>query len=126
MKKTRELASIDVKGYKRYYDGDNSQHDVSLKVHGIFDTIELKWVYYLNSVITSNNNNYYQTNDISDKASNAIYALTQDNLSKGLKFDTIDEGIEYANTFKRKWESGRNEDKAGIRDRKISQVTDEK
>lgn len=121
MKKVRELGNIDLKNYKRFHEGIN--HDVCLMIHGIFDTIELNWIYYLNSIITIDKL-LYQTSDISNNVA-GVANLTQASVTRGIKFETIEEALEFANSFKTKWESGRNITKAEIRDKKISQITDE-
>ena len=110
-KKGKFLYTIDLKDYRTA-----RNDDVKLSVYGVFDTSSVLWSYY---VISHVNNKL--TNDLCniEYRDNGISCY---NVRSGRKFETKEECIEFIQDFKIKWETGSNDSKSEVRDKKINEI----
>lgn len=92
---------------------------VKLHVVGIFDTTVPKWTYYVCSV---DEKQEYLTPHLT--SSRCSYDM--DNITGRCKsYKTLDEAIAYIENFKDMWESGLNDPRSVIRDRKLGDLLEE-
>ena len=116
MTKYKELFSTKIDGYK------TGSQEVEFIIAGLFDSIKVHWDYYLVSTII-NQSQRILTNDLSPVFNN-VYT-TENIKSHGKKFDTLEDGKDYLNIFKIKWETGSNNTIQEIRDKKLEELTNE-
>jgi hypothetical protein len=92
--------------------------NVEFSVYGLFDTQSVHWSYYVISHIPFGND-VKLTSDICQYEQKA----THDNVKNyGKCFKTKEEGIEYIQNFKDKWETTSNDTKKEKREQKINDV----
>lgn len=85
--------------------------DTKLSIYGVFDTSDLLWSYY---VISHANNRL--TNDLC--SINYGENIDFSSVRSGKSFKTKEECLEFIKDFKIKWETGSNDSRVEIRDKK--------
>ena len=96
MKYERLLKNFTPKGLVKRFSTDQ----IYLGIWGIFDTTKALWTYYQVSYV-SLSGKIYLTPD------NSLTAGSIENLIKyGVKINSVEEGEQWCETFKTKWESG--------------------
>src|SRR5574343_1115974 len=107
--------------YYQYATDSSTKFDVTLCTMGLFDTKEAKWKYYVCPTIQSSRGIFLTSDFISGKSHDP---LSESNIPVyGKRFNTLDECISFINEYKMKWESGSNDTKQEIRDKKIDEIT---
>lgn len=120
MIKMKVLSSEKLIDYQ-YTSDSGSKFDVTLCSMGLFDTTEAKWKYYVCPTIQTSRG-IFLTSDLVIGTSHD--SLSTSNIPRyGKRFNTLDECIIFINEYKMKWESGSNDTKQEIRDRKIDELT---
>ena len=112
MLKGKVLYSTKIKDYKS--NGD----DVEFCVYGVFTTEKVLWNYYVISCVGINGS-FKLTGDLCQYAQNATYETIR---TFGKQFKTKEEGIEFIQEYKDKWEYGSNDTRQEKRDQKINDV----
>jgi predicted DNA-binding protein YlxM (UPF0122 family) len=85
----------------------------------------VEWKYYVISYYNKPNNSFVLTKDVCLCTFNQD--ATYDNISKyGKKFNTKEEGIQFIQEYKIKWESGSNNTTQEVRDQKIDNILGDK
>ncbi len=112
------------KGYTRYYSDKNRQIDVC--VYGLFDSLNIKWEYYVVSLFCVNSwssgANYWLTDDISNRK-NGICKIGEYAISSyGRCFPSLDDAKVYVDKFKTCWETSLNIDSQEMRDKKLKEL----
>jgi hypothetical protein len=90
---------------------------IEFSVYGVFDTTKVLWDYY---VISHVNNKL--TSDLCNLHLMNVDSITTSNVRCGRKFETKEKGIEFIQDFKIKWETGSNDSKSELRDKKINEI----
>jgi len=93
-------------------------HDVSFSIYGLFNTEKVSWNYYVISSIPEGSG-FKLTNDMCHYSMSATY---ENIASYGKQFKTKEEGIQYIQEFKDKWEYGSNDTKQEKRDKKLDDL----
>jgi hypothetical protein len=111
MKKTKMLFTTKV----------NDFNNVELGVYGIFDTEKVEWKYF----VVSYTQGSYGSLKMSNEICNTYGELDATNVQRcGKEFKTKEEGIQYINEFKIKWETGSNTTIEEKRDQKLKDILD--
>ena len=106
--------------YKLSIKGIRNGDDLETGVYGLFNTDKVLWTYFIISYYT-NNNRVLLTNDICNAS--YLIEITYDNIKKyGKPCNTVDEGKQYLEDFKMKWDSGSNNTTSEMRDKKIDEI----
>jgi hypothetical protein len=106
-------------------DHKSNGNDVDLSVYGVFETEKVEWKYYVISYYNKPNNSFVLTKDVCMCTYNQD--ATYDTISKyGKKFNTKEEGIQFIQEYKIKWESGSNNTTQEVRDQKIDNILGDK
>jgi len=101
--------------------GIRNGNDLELGVYGLFNTEKIHWTYYMVSYYKNTQGGLYLTDDVCSNsyAQEANY----DSIKKyGKTCNTVDEGKQYLESFKVKWETGSNNTTAEIRDKKLDEL----
>lgn len=110
-KKGKILYTIDLKDYRTA-----RNDDVKLSVYGVFDTSSVSWSYYVIS---------HANNKLTSDLCNTQYSgdnIDHYNAKSCRNFKTKEECIEFIQDFKIKWETGSNDSKSELRDKKIDEI----
>lgn len=101
----------------------NDFGSTELGVYGVFDTEKVEWRYFVVSYTKSSYGSYTMTNEIC----NSYVALdTSSAVRSGKEFKTKEEGEQYIEDFKIKWETGSNTTLVEKRDKKLNDLLDGK
>lgn len=100
-----------------------NSYDTKLGVVGIFDTEKVLWKYYVVSYYVNSSNDARTSEDICGQTGQDLTTVSVPRYGK--EFKTIEEGIEFIETYKIKWETGSNSTLEEKRDKKLSQILDE-
>ena len=112
MTKGKFLYTTTIKDYKK------GSADVEFSVYGLFNTEKVLWSYFVISHVP-HGNEVRLTADLSQYDQPA----THDNIRNyGKGFKTKEEGIQFIQEFKDKWEYGSNDTRQEKRDQKINDV----
>jgi hypothetical protein len=111
------------KGKMIYSSKINDFGSTELGVYGIFDTEKVEWRYFVVSYIKSTYGTYKMTGEICNSyadldVSNAVRC--------GKEFKTQEEGVEFIEDFKVKWETCSNTTVSEKRDKKLNELLDGK
>lgn len=101
--------------------GIRNGNDLELGVYGLFNTEKVFWTYYMVSYYKNSKGDLYFTDDVCSTP----YTLeaTYEYIRKyGKNCTTVDEGKQYLETFKMKWESGSNNTTSEMRDKKLDEL----
>jgi hypothetical protein len=91
-----------------------------LGVYGIFSTTKVEWEYYVISYKIINNKL-----ELTSEICGYAYDSSLDTVAKnGKKFKTFEEAKDFINVYKLKWETGSNNTKQEVRDKKIDDILD--
>ena len=94
--------------------------DIQFSVYGLFDTEKVLWTYRVISHIPDGKG-FRLTGDICGYDNPG----TLDTIKNyGKKFDTKEDGVQYIQEFKDKWEYGSNDTRQEKRDKKIDDILD--
>jgi hypothetical protein len=114
MNRTKKLFQTTIKGYDKV-----ANNDIEFSVFGIFDTIKVRWDYYVISAVHNSYNKLFLTEDICGRY---IPADIESLAKYGKKFATKEEGQTFIEEFKIKFESGSNNTQQEVRDKKIDEI----
>jgi hypothetical protein len=105
MKRSRILYEKDIIDCK--YKNGLISYDVKLGVYGVFDTSEVKWTYYLISFYTQGGK-IMLTEDLCSHVNLDPYSahVNCDEIK------SVEEGMDFIEDFKIKWETGSNDSKS--------------
>lgn len=94
---------------------------LDIGVYGIFDSKTIKWEYFVISYqpTASGINLIPVIGSIQFTINEALYS---DIIKCGLKVNSIQEGEEFCNNFKMKWETGSNNTTSESRDKKLNEI----
>ena len=107
--------------YKLLVKGIRNGNDLEIGVYGLFNTDKVLWTYFMISYYQNKNGELYLTNDVC--ICHSIQEVTYDNIKKyGKPCNTVDEGKQYLEDFKMKWDSGSNNTTSEMRDKKIYEI----
>ena len=107
--------------YKLSIKGIRNGNDLEIGVYGLFNTDKVLWTYFMISYYQNNKGELYLTNDVC--ICHSIQEVTYDNIKKyGKPCNTVDEGKQYLEDFKMKWDSGSNNTTSEMRDKKIDEI----
>ncbi len=95
-------------------------HDVDFSIYGLFNTEKVSWNYYAISSIPDGSG-FKLTNDVC-QYSTSNCATIENISSYGKQFKTKEDGIQYIQEFKDKWEYGSNDTKQEKRDKKLDDL----
>jgi len=99
----------------------NDFNNVELGVYGVFDTEKVEWKYYVVSYTTSTYGNLKMSSEIC----NSYGELDSSSAQRcGKEFKTKEEGINFIEDFKIKWETGSNITIEEKRDQKLKDILD--
>jgi hypothetical protein len=101
--------------------GIRNGNDLELGVYGLFNTEKVHWTYYMISYYKNSKGDLYLTDDV------CTCAYTQEaNYDSIRKFGktciTVEEGKQYLEMFKMKWDSGSNNTTSEMRDKKLDEL----
>lgn len=114
MNRHKKLFSTKITGYEKC-----DKQDIEFSVYGIFDTIKVKWDYYVISSVSNITNKMFLTEDICGR----YIPADMDSLVRyGKKFQTKEEGQTFIEEFKIKFETGSNNTQQEVRDKKIDEI----
>lgn len=106
-------------------DHKSGGNDVDLSVYGVFETVKVEWKYYVISYYNKPNNSFMLTCDVCGCTYNQ--EATYDTITRyGKKFNTKEEGIQFIQEYKIKWETGSNSTTQEVRDQKIDDILGDK
>lgn len=112
MTKGKFLYTTTIKDYKK------GNADVEFSVYGLFNTEKVLWTYHVISHV-SNGGEVRLTSDLCQYDMPAQY----DNIKNyGKLFKTKEEGIQFIQEYRDKWEYGSNDTRQEKRDQKINDV----
>ena len=98
--------------------------DTKLGVVGIFDTEKTHWKYYVVSYYVNSFNDVKTSQDLCGYSG---YDLDMQAVQKyGKEYPSLEEGKIFIEEFKTKWETGSNSTLEEKRDKKLSQLLDDK
>jgi hypothetical protein len=92
----------------------------NLGVYGIFSTTKVEWKYYVISY-NVNGNKITLTSELCSYSQEATYETI---LRHGKEFKTLEEGKQFIQNYKVKWESGSNNTTQEVRDKKLDDILD--
>jgi len=93
----------------------------NLGIYGIFSTKKVEWKYYVISYAINSSNKLFLTSEICGYSQEATF----DNVVKsGKEFKTIEEGKDFIQIYKIKWESGSNNTTQETRSKKLDEILD--
>ena len=118
MKRSKILYEADITDYK--YKNGVISYDIKLGVYGVFDTTEVRWTYYLISFYNQGGRIMLTEDLCSHVGLDAHSARVNCEETK-----SVEEGREFIQDFKIKWETGSNDSKSKIREDKISNILDD-
>ena len=96
-------------------------NDLEVGVYGLFNTEKVQWAYHMISYFKNSKGDLILTDDICSIA--YTQEATYDNIRKyGKTCNTVDEGKQYLETFKMKWDSGSNNTTSEMRDKKLYEL----
>jgi len=108
------LYNLTVKGIRN---GD----DLELGVFGLFNTEKVLWTYYMISFYKNSKGDIFLTDDVCNVA--YVVEATFEYIRKhGKPCTTVDEGKQYLEMFKMKWDSGSNNTTSEMRDKKLDEL----
>lgn len=119
MVKSKIFYKKDPKDYQTSY--LNNNHQVSLIIVGLFDTEKVFWEYYVISTIGKTELKI--TEDLKSMPYSSCDANPTNVKKYGKQFKSIEEGKEFIDEFIIKWETGSNDSKRELRDKKIEELT---
>jgi hypothetical protein len=97
--------------------------DTKLGIVGIFDTEKSHWKYYVVSYYINPNNDPKTSSDLCGYSG---YDLDLNTVQKyGKEYTTKEEGMDFIDEYKTKWETGSNSTLEEKRDKKLSQLLDD-
>ena len=106
-------------------DHKSGSNDVDLSVYGVFETSKVEWKYYVISHYSRPNSSFFLTMDACSCTYNQ--EATYESICKyGKKFNTKEEGIQFIQEYKIKWETGSNNTTQEVRDKKIDDLLEDK
>ena len=110
----RFLFNVIIKGMRK-------SEDLELGVYGLFDTQKVKWEYFVISHYKTSRGDIYLTDDVCSVpyAKEASYSTIR---HSGKSCSTVDEGKQWIESFKMKWDSGSNNTTAEQRDKKLDEI----
>ena len=95
--------------------------DLELGVYGLFNTEKIHWTYYMVSYYKNTQGGLYLTDDVC--STSYTQEANYDTIKKyGKTCNTVDEGKQYLESFKVKWDTGSNNTTAEIRDKKLDEL----
>lgn len=95
-----------------------------LGVYGVFDTEKVEWRYF---VVSYMNGSYTGSFKMTAEICNSYVELDSSSaVRSGKEFKTKEEGIQYIEDFKIKWETGSNTTLVEKRDKKLNDLLDGK
>jgi hypothetical protein len=103
-------------------DHKSGVNDVDLSVYGVFETAKVEWKYYVISYYFNKpNSSFMLTCDVCGCTYNQ--EATYDTITRyGKRFNTKEEGIQFIQEYKIKWETGSNSTTQEVRDQKIDDI----
>ena len=102
-------------------DHKSGPNDVDLSVYGVFETSKVEWKYYVISHYSRPNSSFFLTMDVCGCTYNQ--EATYESICKyGKKFNTKEEGVQFIQEYKIKWETGSNNTTQEVRDQKIDDI----
>lgn len=101
--------------------GMRQSGDLEIGVYGLFDTQKVKWEYFILSFYKNSSGDLFLTDDICNVPYAKAATQTSIRLS-GKPCSTVEEGKQWIETFKMKWDSGSNNTTAEQRDKKIEDI----
>jgi len=108
------LYNLTVKGIRNGY-------DLELGVYGLFNTEKVHWTYHMVSYFKNTQGNNFLTDDIC--ICTYTHEANYDNIRKyGKSCNNVDEGKQYLEAFKMKWDSGSNNTTSEMRDKKLDEI----
>ena len=108
------LYTLTIKGFRN---GD----DLEIGVFGLFDTQKVHWTYYMISYYRNIKGDLFLTDDVC--LCTHTQAATYDTIKRfGKICNTVDEGKQYLEAFKMKWDSGYNNTSSEMRDKKLDEL----
>ena len=106
----------------RFLHEEKIKNHNNLGVYGIFNTIKVEWKYYVISyIIKSSSNNIFLTSEICSYSQEATFDSVR---RYGKEFKTKEEGVQFIQDYKIKWETGSNNTTEEIRDKKLDDILD--
>jgi|LakMenEpi03Aug12_release.lakeMendotaPanAssembly.Ray.scaffolds.fasta_scaffold297844_3 hypothetical protein len=117
MKYERLLKNFTPKGLVKRFSTDQ----IYLGIWGIFDTTKALWTYYRVSYV-SVSGKIYLTPDICTSTDSLTGGSIENLIKYGIKINSVEEGEEWCETFKTKWESGSNDAISEQRDKKLEEI----
>lgn len=107
--------------YTLTIEGIRSGNDLEVGVYGLFNTKKVEWTYYMISYYKNSSGDSILTGDICSL--NYPIDANHTSIEKcGKPCNTVDEGKQYLETFKMKWDSGYNNTTSEMRDKKIDDI----
>ena len=101
--------------------GIRNCNDLELGVYGLFNTEKVHWSYYMVSYYKNSKGDIYITDDVC--SCSYTQEASYDNIKKyGKTCNTVDEGKQYLEAFKMKWDSGSNNTTSEMRDKKLDEL----
>ena len=95
--------------------------DLDTGVYGLFNTEKVHWGYYIISYYSNSQGTKYLTDDIC--SCTYVQEASYETIKKyGKTCNTVDEGKQYLEAFKMKWDSGSNNTTAEMRDKKLDEI----
>jgi len=109
------LYNLTVKGIRN---GD----DLELGVFGLFNTEKVLWTYHMVSYYKNNKGDLFLTDDVCILSYSDVPFILTTIRKYGKPCTTVDEGKQYLEMFKMKWDSGSNNTTSEMRDKKLDEL----
>lgn len=104
----------------RFLNEEKIKDHTNLGVYGIFNTAKVEWKYYVISY-KINSGNIFLTSEICGYSQEATFDSVR---RYGKEFKTKEEGVQFIQEYKIKWETGTNNTTEEIRDKKLDDILD--
>lgn len=108
--------------YNLIVKGIRNGSDLELGVFGLFNTEKVYWTYYMVSFYkNATSATLWMTDDIC--STSYVQEASYENIRKyGKVCNSVDEGKQYLESFKMKWDSGSNNTTSEMRDKKLDEI----